>query len=234
MLATSADPRHGLQFVAQEPVLDAAELCEIVMAGPIDQRIFIDPADPGSIRAKRCLCALGQAALHLAQIFEYPAARPIEIGRVIEQDIDEAVSDERIAAHHARARHRQHRRRERVRNLVLDDLRGLARIGGADDDLDVGQVGQRIDCCRAQSAHSDDDQREGCEQDEEARPDGRLDDPRDHFVSPVIGRAATPVRLASLSSRNWPDATTFSPGASPARISVLPPASRPALTSAGR
>ena len=32
-----------------------------------------------------------------------------------------------------------------------------------------------------------------------------------------------PVRLASESSRNWPDATTLSPTASPCRISVWPP-----------
>ena len=68
--------------------------------------------------------------------------------------------------------------------------------------------------------------------DEPARRDRSANDLRDHCAG-SSGRTVRPVRLASESSRNWPDATTFSPGASPRNISVLPPPSRPATTSAG-
>ncbi len=48
-----------------------------------------------------------------------------------------------------------------------------------------------------------------------------------------IARTSSPARLASESSRNWPEVTTSSPCERPASTSVLPPASRPIRTSAG-
>ena len=60
------------------------KLGKIVAPALVDQRIFIDPADPGCVGAEARACALGEAALHLAQIFEDAAARPIGIGAVVE------------------------------------------------------------------------------------------------------------------------------------------------------
>ena len=226
------DVGDGFQFVTQEPVLDRAQFGQIMPSVFVDQRIFIDPADAGRIGSDRRGRAVGQFSLHLAQIFEHPAARPIQVGVVVEQHIDETVADKAIAAHDARARHRQHRRTDRIGHLILDDPRRLPRIGGADDDLNVRQIGNRIDWGRPHCGDTDEGQDQCRGNDQSACRDRGANDPLDHFASPS-GRTAMPVRLASESSRNWPDATTLSPTASPCRISVWPPPSRPVCTSAG-
>ena len=95
MLATSATLGSGLQLVFQEPVLQRAQLAEIVLAGPVDQRVFVDPADAGRIRPERRLGGCRQPALHLVQILEHARARPVQIGAVLEQHVDERVAEER-------------------------------------------------------------------------------------------------------------------------------------------
>ena len=72
-------------------------------------------------------------------------ARPVEIGAVLEDDIDERDAEEREAAHDLRFRHRQHRRGQRIGDLVLDHLRRLAGIFGIDDDLRIGEIGNGIE-----------------------------------------------------------------------------------------
>ena len=145
MLATSDDVRHGLQFVLEKPVLQRAQLRQVHLAAAVDQRVFVDPAHAGGIRAERGLGLRRQPRLHLVQVFEHARARPVGIGAVLEQDVDEGIAEERIAAHCLRARHRQHGGGERIGDLVLDDLRRLARIGGADDDLHVRQIRNGIE-----------------------------------------------------------------------------------------
>ena len=141
---------HTFQLVTQEPVLQAAQLRQIVAAGPVDQRIFIDPADPGRVGPDRTARRFRQTALHLVQIFEHARARPVKIGAVLEDHIDEAVAEEGVAAHRLGAGHRQHGGGERIGHLVLDDLRRLAGIAGADDDLRIRKVRKRIDRRRSQ------------------------------------------------------------------------------------
>ena len=77
--------------------------------------------------------------------FEHARARPVDVGAVLEDDVDERDAEEREAAHHLRFRHRQHRRRQRIGDLVLDHLRRLAGIFGVDDDLRVGEVGNGVE-----------------------------------------------------------------------------------------
>ena len=55
----AADRRHlghvgyGLEFELEEPVLQGAQLREVLRAGPVDQRILVDPAHAGRIRPDR-------------------------------------------------------------------------------------------------------------------------------------------------------------------------------------
>ena len=44
----------------------------------------------------------------LVQVLQHPRARPVRVGAVLEQHVDERVSVERIAADRRRARHREH------------------------------------------------------------------------------------------------------------------------------
>ena len=148
------DVGHRLQLVLEEPVLQRAQFGQVVLAAPIDQRVLVDPADARGIGPQRRLRAGRQPALHLVQILEHPRAREVDVGAVLEQDVDERVAEERVAAHDLGPRHRQHRRRQRIGDLVLDDLRRLARIRRADDHLRVRKVGNRVERRRAHRPHA--------------------------------------------------------------------------------
>src|SRR3546814_11240111 len=65
------DTRHGLQLVAQKPVLNPAELRQVVAACPVDQRVFIYPADAGRVRPARAAGARRYATPHLIETFEH-------------------------------------------------------------------------------------------------------------------------------------------------------------------
>ena len=138
------DALDGLQLVLQKPVLNGTQLAQVVLAGAVDQRVLIHPADPGSIGAKRSADTFGQCGRNLTEVFQNPRARPVQIGAVFKDDIDEGVVEKRVPAHGHGARHRQHGGSQRVSNLVLDHLRRLAGIAGLDDDLHVGQIRNRV------------------------------------------------------------------------------------------
>ncbi len=177
--------RQRLQLEAQEPVLQRAQLGQIVAAALVDQRVFVDPADAGGIRTQRRLGGSRQAGLHLVQILQYPGARPVQVRPVFEQHVDERIPEERIAADRLGARHRQHRGSERVSDLVLDDLRRLAGEGRADDDLHVRQIGQRVERRAARRPHSPRRQQHRGQQHQEAVADGSEDEARDHGLPPA-------------------------------------------------
>ena len=109
-VATSATFGHGLQLVLEEPVLQRAQLrrgraCRCDRPART-RRSSRRRSHPGRATAS----PRRQARLHLVQVFEHARARPVRIGAVLEQHVDERIAEERIAAHGLRARHRQHRR----------------------------------------------------------------------------------------------------------------------------
>ena len=73
-------------------------------AGAIDERVFVDPADAGRVGPERRLRRRRKPALHLVQVLEHARARPVEVGAVLEQHVDERIAEERVAAHGLRAR----------------------------------------------------------------------------------------------------------------------------------
>ncbi len=131
------------ELKADQPVLQASQLGERPLCAEHD--VLIDPADAGRIRSERRRHALRQALGGEVQIFEDAAARPVEVGAVLEYDIDEAHSEIGEAADDLGARHREERRRQGIGDLVLDHLRRLAGILGVDDDLRVREIGDGVE-----------------------------------------------------------------------------------------
>ena len=76
-------PGHSLQFVFQEPVLQAAQLAEIVLTGAIHQCVEVDPTHTGGIRPQLRPGIGRQSGRHLRQVFQYPRTRPVSIGILI-------------------------------------------------------------------------------------------------------------------------------------------------------
>ena len=69
--------RHGLQFVFQEPVLQRAQLRQVLRA-PCGRQVRTRTSSPRRLRpAPGALASRWQARLHLVQIFEHARARPV-------------------------------------------------------------------------------------------------------------------------------------------------------------
>ena len=100
------DAGQGLQFKFQEPVLQRAQLGQIVAAGAIHQGVFVNPADSGSVRSQRRLRLGRQTRRDLTEVFQHPRARPVQIRAIGEDHVDEGIAEAGIAAHRHRARHR--------------------------------------------------------------------------------------------------------------------------------
>jgi hypothetical protein len=106
-----------------------------------DERVLVDPPDARGVRAELRLDAGRQAVPDRRQVFENTAARPVDVRAVLEQHVAERQLEHRHATHVRGPGHGQQRTGQRVGDLIVDDLRVLARILGDDDDLHVGQVG---------------------------------------------------------------------------------------------
>jgi hypothetical protein len=165
-------PRDGLQLQLEEPVLEAAQLGQIPLAAPVHQGVAEHPADPGGIRSQAGNGPLRELAGDLAEILQHAGAGPVEVCAIGEQHVDVGVAEQAVAAHRDRPRHRQQGGGEGIGDLVLHHPRRLPREAGADDDLDIGQVGDGIQGRLAQGLEAPGRQQQGGEQDQEAVADG--------------------------------------------------------------
>ncbi len=133
------------ELIANEPILDGSEVRERLFGA--DDGIFEHPTHAGGVRTERRGYARRQLLLREIEIFEHAAARPVDVGAVLEHDVDEGDAEEGETAHHLRAGNGEKRRGQRIGDLILDDLRRLAGIFGVDDDLGIGEIGDRIERC---------------------------------------------------------------------------------------
>ena len=191
------DARHGVELVADEPVLDGAKVPQRI-AFPLD-RVPEDVAHAGGVRPQRGHHAGGKGLRQEIEPFEDAGAREVEIHRILEDHVDHREPERGRRADDTDAGKTLEAHGERIRDLVLDLLRRAARPVGEDDDLVVAEIGDGVDWRRQQRPVPPraDEQEEANHQ--EAVAQRRLDEPIDH----VLGH--------SLPGRN----TDSGPGAFP-------------------
>ena len=152
--------RHRGQFELDEPVLQRAQLRKVALPGPVDQAVLEHPTHSGRIRPDARAGVCRQARPGRRQRFDDARPRPVLVDAVLEDHVDEARPEHREAAHSLRFRQPQHRCRERIGNEVLDDLRRLPGELGPDDDLGIGEIGDRVERCLLDRQPAGDDERE--------------------------------------------------------------------------
>ena len=86
----------------------------------------------------------GSCAADLREVLEHARARPVQVGAVLEDDVDVAEAEVGEPADGLHPRRAQQRRDDRVGHLVLDDVRAAV-PPRVDDDLRVGEVRQRVE-----------------------------------------------------------------------------------------
>ena len=159
------DAGHRLHGVAQRPVLQRAQRVEPVRAGAVDQRVLEDPADAGGVRAELGADAFGEPRLDLREVLEHPGAGPVDVGAVLEDDVDVGEPEIREPADGLDLRGAEQRRDDGVGHLVLDDV-GRAVPLREDDDLGVGEVGERVEADGLEQRDRERDQHEREDDDE--------------------------------------------------------------------
>ena len=206
------DSGHGLELVFEEPILEAAQLGQVMLSRAIHQGILIDPTDGGGVRPQLGAGRDGEARRHLAQQFQYPGTGPVGVGAIPEDDINIGIAVHGIAAHGHGPSDGPQGGGDGVGHLVFHHLGGLTGVTGLDDNLDVRQVGNGVERDISQGIDAPHHDKRGGEEDHEAVVNRPGDDARYHGLAPagaasVWGRALdrrlSPAwRLASESSRN--------------------------------
>ena len=177
---------HGLELVAQVPVLDAAQLGQVMLAGGVFHHVLKDPAHPGGVGAQGRGDFLGELVADEVEVFQHPGAGPVDVGAVLENDVHQGLGEHGVAPHHLGPGHGQHGGGERVGDLVLHHLGGLAGKVGFDDDLDVGEVGDGVHRQVIGGIDGPGGDQEGDQDHQEAVGSAEINDPGYHDKFPVF------------------------------------------------
>ena len=150
LLAEAADGRHlgdaghGLEMVPQIPVLERPELGQVVVPGLVDQRVLVDPAQGGGVGPELGLDPLGELGRGPARDTRGPRTGPVDVGALLENDVDVGKAEIREAADGLDPGRAEHGRDDRIGHLILDDV-GAPVPAGEDDDLGVAEVGDGVE-----------------------------------------------------------------------------------------
>ncbi len=143
------DAFDGGERIAQVVVLQAAELGQGALLGA--ERVHVGPADPCRVGTELGHDAGGELRGEPGERLEDTGASPVQVRPVLEEHVDERDPEVGVAPHDLRVRDREHLRRDRCRDLVLDHLGSLARVLRVHDDLDVRQVRDGVEAHLAKS-----------------------------------------------------------------------------------
>ena len=135
---------NALHAQLDDIVLDGAQFGKVVTARLIDDGIGKTPAEARGVGAEYGIDIGGNLVLDRLEIFEDPASRPVDIGPLLEDDIDEGAAEEGKPPDGLDLGRRQQGGRNRVGDLVLDQIGAPARPFRVDDDLRVAQIGDGI------------------------------------------------------------------------------------------
>src|SRR5581483_9383193 len=78
------------------------------------------------------------------RVFENPAASPVNVRAVLEDDVDKRIAEHRLSPHGLHSRGREKGRDNRIGNLIFDELRAPTRPFCKHDHLRVGEIGNRV------------------------------------------------------------------------------------------
>ena len=159
---------HGLQGIAQMPVLQAAQVGKAVLAALIDDGIFVDPACARCIGADRRMHVLGQPPADLLQIFNDTRTRPVEISAILENYVDIGVPEHRLSANCFHMRRSQQAGDDRIGHLVFDHVGRFTGPGRVDDDLHIRDVRQSVQRDMLERPDARKCEQQDCGEDQEA------------------------------------------------------------------
>src|SRR5277367_2790610 len=132
--------RHGLQRIAQMPVLQATQVGETVLAALVDDGILIDPACTCCIGTNGRMHVLRQTPADLLQVLDHTRSSPVDVRSVLKNDIDVGIAQHGLCANSFDMRGSQQTGNDRVSHLVFDHIGRLACPTRVNDHLHVGDI----------------------------------------------------------------------------------------------
>ncbi len=150
LLDESADTgdlgNSGYAFNSElEPVvLEGTELGEVVCARFIDHRIRKSPSEPGRIWTQNRIYIRRDLVLYGLQVFEDPAAGPVDVRPFLEDDVNERTAKVREAPDCLDLGGCEKRRRNGVCDLILDQVGTSPLPFAIDNNLGIAQVGDCV------------------------------------------------------------------------------------------
>ena len=92
------DAGDRLQLITDVPVFQRTQVGQRTLAGGVDERVLVYPADPRRVGAELGLHAFGQTPLDFRQVLEHTATRPVHVSAILEDDVNVGVAEIREAA----------------------------------------------------------------------------------------------------------------------------------------
>src|SRR6266481_3151778 len=152
----------------------------------IHQCIFVNPARASGVGANRWVDIRRQSACNCLQILHNSRARPIKIGSILKYYEYVAVVKHCLRAHGFHIRRGQQRCHNRVCDLILNNVGGLAFPVRMNNDLDVGDVRQGVKWDLAQAPDAGQSQQKNSRENKETIVRTPFDDTSNHdYIPPV-------------------------------------------------
>ena len=151
------DARHRVQLIADEPVLQRAQVAKgkPIAVNGVPEHV----ANACRVGPEYRHRAFRHLAAEQAQTLEHAAAREILIDLVLEDDVDHREAERRLRSDDAHAGEPAQVDGERIADLVFDLLRAVAGPVGEDNDLVVGEIGNGVDRRRRRGPPAPDGER---------------------------------------------------------------------------
>ncbi len=152
----------------------------------IDQYVLKNPAHTGCVGPKHWVRIGRNTAAESLNVLKHARPRPVEVGAVLEDDENVGVSEHGLRTDSFHVRSREQGCDYRISDLVLNDVGRTSGPGRVHDDLNVGDVGQRIERRMLQRPDTTQDQEENTSEHEEAVSSAPFNDARNHGHIPPV------------------------------------------------
>src|SRR5260370_2861424 len=146
----------------------------------VNECVFIYPADARGVGTNDRVYTLRQRATHRIQIFNDARSRPINVGTVLEDDVNERFAEHRFSAHELYFGRGDEDRGNWISDLVLDQIGRTSLPIRIDNHLDIAQVRNRVEWRVDQPVNAGDDAKDGENEDEKFVPRAGFDQSLDH------------------------------------------------------
>ena len=150
MLYESADGRdfgntlYGRERVTQIPILNGAQLGEIMLSRVIDECVFVNPAYSSGVRADCWVHSFGKRTAHRIEVFNHAGTRPINVSAILKNDVDERFAEHRFATNEFHFGRGDEDAGNWICDLVFNEIGRASFPLGVNDHLHVAQIGNRI------------------------------------------------------------------------------------------